>query len=70
MCSKAMWDVLLTSEVEAKKIAGTVLKAKSVRLVTEYMGARKTRVTLHGVPLDISEDRLGDSFAQCGPNFN
>lgn len=49
--SNAMWDVHLASNVEGKKLVGSVLMAKSVRLVTEYMGTRRTRVSLHGVPL-------------------
>lgn len=32
---------------------------QSVRLQSEYMGTRKIKVTLHGVPMDITEDRFG-----------
>lgn len=35
--SNAMWDILLANE-EAKKLAGTILMTKAVRLQTEYMG--------------------------------
>lgn len=33
---------------------------------TEYMGTRKTRFTVHGVPVDISEDCVGAFFAKYG----
>lgn len=54
-----MWDILLAAEDSAKSLAGNILTTKCVRLQTEYMGTRKTRVTLHGVHLFISEDHLG-----------
>lgn len=47
--SNAMWDVLVASKVEAKKFAW-------------YMGTRRIRVTLHGVPLNMSEERMGAFF--------
>lgn len=48
--SNALWDILLADEEEAKKLAGSILMTKNVRMQTEYMGTRKTRVTVHGVP--------------------
>lgn len=47
--SNALWDILLANEEEAKKLAGSILTTKTVRMQTEYMGTRKTRVTVHGV---------------------
>lgn len=56
--SNIMWYILLSKEEAAKKLAESILIAKSVRLQTEYMDTRKTRVTLHGVAMDISKDHL------------
>lgn len=51
-----MWDILLAKEEEARQLAGYILMAKAVHFQTEYMGTRKIRVTVHGVPADITED--------------
>lgn len=59
--TRALWDLLIATEEEAKKLTGSVLTSK-----TEYMGTRRTNVTMHGVPIDITEDRLGAFFAQYG----
>lgn len=64
--TRALWDLLMASEEEARKLAGTVLTSKILWLQTEYMGTRRTNVTVHGVPIDISEDHLGAFFAQYG----
>lgn len=45
----------------AKELAGTILTTKLVGIQTEYMGTLKTKITLPGVPMDISEDPLGGS---------
>lgn len=52
-----MWYVLL---------AGSILTSKTLRFQTEYMGTRNTKVTVHGVPVDITVDRIGAFFAQYG----
>lgn len=57
--TNALWDILLATEQQAKVLAGSVLITKSLCLQTEYMGTRRTKVTIHGVPVDISEDRMG-----------
>lgn len=49
--TRAMWDILLASEDAAMSLAGSILTTKSVRLQTEYLGTRKMKVILHGVPL-------------------
>lgn len=54
--ANAMWDILLTSEKEARVLAGSILTTKLVSMQTEYMGTRKTHITLHGVPMDVEED--------------
>lgn len=56
--SNAMWDILFPTEEAAKSLAGNILITKSVRLQSEYMGRRKIKATLHGVPLFISEYHL------------
>lgn len=61
--SNAMWDVLLATEDKAKKLTGSILTSKSVRLQTEYLGTRKTRITLHGGDLG---GPFRDIFAQYG----
>lgn len=42
-----------------KKNDRGVLATKRARLQTEYMGTRRTNITLHGVSMDITEERLG-----------
>lgn len=63
--TNAMWDVLLASE-EAKTLAGSILTTKSVRMKEEYMGTRRTKITLHGMPMDAAEDQSGAFFAKYG----
>lgn len=60
--TNALWDLLLQTEQQAKSLAGSVLSTKNLRLQTEYMGARRTNVTVH----DISDDRMGAFFAKFG----
>lgn len=64
--TNALWDIFLLTEDEAKMLAGSTLTTKSVRLQTKYLGTRLTKITVHGVPVDISADRLVDYFAQFG----
>lgn len=49
--SNVMWDILLQDV--AKSLAGSILTAKSVRLQTEYMGTRKTRIRYTGCPCTL-----------------
>lgn len=53
----ATWDIMLANECE-KELASSVLTTKAARLQTEYMHTRRTTVTLHRVPMDLSEERL------------
>lgn len=62
----ALWDILLGTEQEAKQLAGSVLSTASIRLQTEYMGTRRTKIIVHGVPVDICEDRMEAFFAKFG----
>lgn len=64
--SRAKWEILLGSEEEAKSLAGNTLTTRSLRLQTEYLGTRKTKITVHGVPADISDDRMGSFFSKFG----
>lgn len=56
-----MWHVKIQ-----KILAGSLLIKKPVRLQTEYMGIRKTRVTLHGVFMNLTEEQLGILFSKFG----
>lgn len=62
--SNTMWDILLATEDKAKRLAGNIgrLTTKSVRLQSECMDTRKTRITLYGVPVVISDDHVGAFF--------
>lgn len=51
--SNAMWDILFATEEVANTLAGSILTTKTMRLQTEYIGTRKTRITLNGVPVYI-----------------
>lgn len=57
-------SILLTSEKEAKTLAGCILSAKSVRMQTEYMCTQRTKITLHGVPVDTEDDLVGAFFTE------
>lgn len=65
--SSMMWDILLASEEAAKALAGSTLTTKMLRLQTKYMGTWKTCITLHRVPMYITEDHLGAFFSSFGP---
>lgn len=64
--SNAMWDILLGKEVEAKQLAGSVLSTTSIRLQTEYMGIRWTKITVPEVPVNICENCMGAFFSKFG----
>lgn len=56
--SNGKWNMLLAREEVVKTLARIVLTFKTLRLQTEYMGTRKTGITLHGVSMYITEDHL------------
>lgn len=58
---------MLATEEADKKLPGSRLTSKSVRLQMEYMGTIKTRITLQEVPMDISKDHLEAFFSQYLP---
>lgn len=51
-----MWDIVLANVEDAKKLAGSVLTTKTVRLQTDYMVSM-----LHGVHMDVTRGEL-DGF--------
>lgn len=51
--SNATWDILLATITETKVLAEGILTTKPLRLQIEYLDTQKTKITLHGVPLDI-----------------
>lgn len=57
-----MWDILPICEEEAREHWRT----KLVRLQTVCMGTRGTRLTLHEVPMDLTEEQVEVSFPQFG----
>lgn len=59
-------NILLAIEEEAKQLAGSLLISKSVWFQTEYMGTWRTRVTVHRVPANITEDQLSTYFSKFG----
>lgn len=65
--SNEIWDLFLATEQEAKQFTRSILRTTAVRLQTEYRGTRWKKITAHGVPLDISENRMGGLFASYGP---
>lgn len=56
--SNAMWDLLLGTEEDAKRLAESVLSTAAVCLQMEYMGTWQTKITVHGVSVDICKDLL------------
>lgn len=63
---RAMWDILLASEDSAKALTSSIMTTKSVRLQTEYLWNKKSKVILHRVLLYIALDHLGFSFSKFG----
>lgn len=61
--SSGIWGILLATEEEAKTLAGIKRTTKNIRLETKYMGTRKTRVNLHGMPMYITVA----IFSEYGP---
>lgn len=51
---------------EAKSMTGSVLTTKSLRLKIEHLDTWRTVVTLHSVPMDLMEERLGVFFSRFG----
>lgn len=47
-------------------MAGSILTRKNVRLQTENMAIRGTKVTVLGMPVDICEDRIEAFFSKYG----
>lgn len=57
-----MWDVLLATEEEG---AGRErFDGKGGPASDRYMGTCRTKITIHGVPAVISENKMGDIFSK------
>lgn len=56
----------VATKQEAKQLAGSIIMTKTVRLQTEYMGTCRTRIMVHGVPMDISENWMGHFLSNMG----
>lgn len=62
--SNTIWDILMVNEEKAKKLVGSILTTKSIRLQTEYMGTQTTMIPLYIVPMDLREEQLEVFFGQ------
>lgn len=62
--NKAMWPILLATEDQVKALADCILTTNLVRLQTEYLGTRQSKVTLHSVPLFKTEYDLDFFFSK------
>lgn len=56
----------MAMEEATKTLARSILTTKMLRLQMEYMGTRKTHITLHAVPMYIIEEHLGAFFSSYG----
>lgn len=59
-----MWDILMATEERAKSLAGSILTSKTLRFRTEYIS---TQITLHKVPIYITEEHFGAFLSDYGP---
>ena len=65
------WNVLLPSVAEAKEMAARTFKytaadGRTFLLHPEYLGCRKTKITVLGVPATVPPNVLGVCFSQFG----
>ena len=67
-CRKSFvtWDVLLPSEEQAAKAAGSDIITKNFRLQPEYKGTRRLRVTVCNVPAIITGEVLAAYLSAYG----
>lgn len=68
MCrrSYAMWELLLSTKEDAEKLAKAKLNRKNISLKPEYLGKRRTTVSVLGVPCYLKSKQLGAVFSQYG----
>ena len=64
--SFATWDVLLTSEEIAKKLAISNITTKYFRLQPEYKGRRRIKVTACNVSMQLNGDVIAIYLSSCG----
>lgn len=60
--SRGMLDNLLASDYTEKLLAVSIMTTNSLRHQTDFLGTKKTKLILDGVPLYISLDYLSFSF--------
>lgn len=58
--------ILLATEHQAKRLAESVLATSVLRLKTENMGTRRTKITVH-YPWTFAQTEYGAFFAKYGP---
>ena len=61
--SFTMWKVLFDTEATAKAVAADNILTKELKLLPEYMGKKKTRITVHNVPFEIPSEQIGAFFS-------
>lgn len=66
LISNAIWNILLVTEKAAKPLPGGCSRHQDIQ-TAEYMGTRKTWITLYWVPMYITEEYLGAFFSDYGP---
>ena len=64
--SFATWDVQLPSEELAVKLAGDNITSKHFRLLPEYLGQRRIKVTVYNVPIQINGEVLAAFLCEHG----
>ena len=61
-----LWDVLMATEEEAAKVWAGDHTTQLYRLQPEYMGKRRTTITIHNVPHEATEREIGAFFSFYG----
>ena len=64
--SFATWDVLLPTEEEAVRRAVRDLTFQNVRLQPEYLGCRRTKVKVFGIPPTLEPDHVAAYLSEFG----
>ena len=64
--SYAMWDVLLPTNEDAVALTRTTLETKEHFLRVEYLGRRRTTVTLYDVPWFLRDENMAAYMLQYG----
>ena len=62
----ASWEILAPTEEAAQKIAEGDFTTKTLRFQPEYMGRRRVRARVYGVPIPLFDEYLGAIFSDYG----